>query len=388
MTVEQALSELSALREWCIGTALPYWAHVGFNRQSGSFCERLDLAGAPVTTVPLRTMVQARQIYVYSHSAKVGWFRDVQQSAMRAAAQMIDRHWAPDGQPGWVHSIWPDGSIANAKRDTYTQAFALFGLAAAYETSRDHVFLRKAHETLTFLNDYLLSPDGLGYLTDDLEPSGLRHQNPHMHLLEACLAWYALTEDSSFIEKAHHLYSLLERHLFDECSNFIPETYDVHWKPLSPETGRYEPGHSLEWVWLLHQYSLLGGVPRQDLISRLFTKALHCLHSDGMIPNEVDSNGSPRDGGARVWPQSEALKAFAVQHEVGRSHMLENAARTAFLLRRSFLGGQFSAGWRDRLSANGSLAVSFVPASTLYHIISAATEIDRVFLAPSLSTPE
>ena len=63
---------LQAFHEWTVGSALPAWSTLGFDASAGRFRERLDERGAPID-VPHRAMVQARQIYVYSHAYLLGW---------------------------------------------------------------------------------------------------------------------------------------------------------------------------------------------------------------------------------------------------------------------------------------------------------------------------
>jgi len=54
------------LRTWAVDDALPLWATAGFDGSNGRFEERLAFAGDPLPSVPIRLMVQARQIYVYA----------------------------------------------------------------------------------------------------------------------------------------------------------------------------------------------------------------------------------------------------------------------------------------------------------------------------------
>ena len=51
------------VHDWLFGQALPLWATAGIDDQD-RFFEKLDFDGRPVTGVPRRTRVQARQTYV------------------------------------------------------------------------------------------------------------------------------------------------------------------------------------------------------------------------------------------------------------------------------------------------------------------------------------
>src|ERR1700712_4538627 len=67
------MDSLLEYRNWIIDSPLPTWAERGFDTQHNRFRERLSWNGDPVN-VAHRSMVQARQIYVFSHAARLGWF--------------------------------------------------------------------------------------------------------------------------------------------------------------------------------------------------------------------------------------------------------------------------------------------------------------------------
>ena len=92
-------------------------------------------------------MVQARQIYVFSHAALLGWRPEGKVAALQAAHRLIDRYHGVDGSRGWVFSVHPDGAVHDAKRDFYAHAFALFGLAWAYKLAPEPRFLSAALNT-------------------------------------------------------------------------------------------------------------------------------------------------------------------------------------------------------------------------------------------------
>ena len=137
-------------------------------------------------------MVQARQIYVFSHAAILGWWPQGETIALEAAHRLIDRYHGADGAPGWVFAVDPDGAVCDPKRDFYAHAFALFGLAWAYKLAPEPRFLSTALTTLRVLDQHFASPTG-GYHSVLPAEAGRREQNPHMHLFEAMIAWFEAT---------------------------------------------------------------------------------------------------------------------------------------------------------------------------------------------------
>ena len=96
---------VAGLRHWTIDEALPFWATRGFDFRRGGFHERMLFDGTPDLDADKRLRVQARQIYVFSHAAALGWFPDGTAIALRAFDYMIDRAQAPDGLPGFVQLL-------------------------------------------------------------------------------------------------------------------------------------------------------------------------------------------------------------------------------------------------------------------------------------------
>src|SRR3546814_4749154 len=72
-------------------------------------------------------MVQARQIYAFSHAALL----DALDGALAAAEQgfrCLTRHYA-HGDGGWRHRVTREGLPLDDRRDLYDQAFVVFALA-------------------------------------------------------------------------------------------------------------------------------------------------------------------------------------------------------------------------------------------------------------------
>ncbi|PWI54415.1 hypothetical protein B5K03_09525 [Rhizobium phaseoli] len=369
---------LSRVKSWCIDTALPYWGDVGFDHRANAFHECLEFSGEPALAARRRTMVQGRQVYAFAHAAKLGWFPQGIGPAIRAAENMIKLHWSPDNQPGWVFSLHPDGTVADATRDMYTHAFALYGLAWAYTLTSGREFRKIADQTFAFV-DSCLSSTG-----DDLSLHNLmnreRRQNPYMHLFEAALTWYEVTGDSIYIHRADEIFTLFTTRFFQPRTSILVEYFDQAWLPIVGLKGRsFEPGHHFEWVWLLHRYRRQTGRMVSGYTEPLFSTAFEMGFVDNAIAAEVQDDATIVSREVRVWPCTEALKAAAAEHEAGREKMAQFTGRLLRILERHFLGQPFAAGWLDHFNSDGSLKAKSVPASTLYHIVLGLAEADRTF---------
>lgn len=377
MLIRQAVA---AWRDWMIGESLPLWGCAGFDEQRGSYIERLSFDGKPLAELPRRSMVQARQIYVFSHAALLGWRVEGRDQALTAAHNLIARYWAADGAPGWVSSIHPDGAVADGKRDFYVQAFALYGLAWAYRLSPAPAFLGAASKTLAYLDRQFATPSG-GYYSVLPGEADRRDQNPHMHLFEAMLAWYEATGEARFLARAGELYTMLAALFFQPARSILPEYFDGNWTPKPSETGSIcQPGHHYEWSWLLRAYARNAGKADEPIGRALKAFAdRHGYDRLGLIVDELRDDGSVNKASRRSWPHTEAIKAEVAAFESGDPTAGERAARIIATLRSHYLGRPVAGGWIDHIDADGKPLVADMPASTLYHVFLALAEAHRVW---------
>ena len=371
---------VARLKRWVVGEALPLWGETGFDATRGSFVERLTFEGAPLHSGPRRAIVQARQIYVFSHAVLLGWRPEGKAAALEAAHRLIDRYHGADGSYGWVFSVHPDGAVHDAKRDFYAQAFALFGLAWAYKLAPEPRFLSAALNTLTVLDQHFESPTG-GYHSVLPADAGKREQNPHMHLFEAMLAWFEATGREMFLARAAELYGMMAARFFQPQTGILAEYFDGAWNPREGIAGRIcEPGHHFEWSWLLRRYAKLSGRGNSPIAVAL--KAFgdrHGFNSEGFVVDELLDDGRVHKPSRRCWPHTELIKAEAAAAETGDREAMARAARTIDRLLAVFLGRPVAGGWIDHVDATGAPIVDFMPASTLYHVFLAAAEADRVW---------
>ena len=89
----------------------------------------------------------------------------------------------------------------------------------------------------------------------------------------------------------------------------------------------------------------------------------------GLVVNQNWSDGAVHDGGFRLWPQTERLKAEARRKDSPSRHL--GAAMHAF--ERHFTG-VCPGLWIERFDARGDETREPAPASSLYHLTAALTD--------------
>jgi mannose-6-phosphate isomerase len=100
-----------------------------------------------------------------------------------------------------------DGKIGDARFDLYNQAFALLAYASGYRTFGEAAGWRAQAVALrTTLEQSYAHP--LGGFLEDRAGALPQRANPHMHLLEAALAWFAVDDDPAWRRLADGLAAL------------------------------------------------------------------------------------------------------------------------------------------------------------------------------------
>jgi len=363
---------------WLADHAWPLWLEHGVDWRRRAFHEHLDSASLQCRAPFRRLRVAARQTYVFSNAARYGVPRAKEAVALgldvlRGPARL------PDGGFAWRFDL--DNRPIDSTRDLYDHAFVLLAFAAAAEV----VGADRVHADAVMLVDYIatqfIHPAG-GY-RESIPATAPRRQNPHMHLFEALLAASDAFRDELFFSRARDLAALFVARFFQTKEGALPEYFDEALAPCR-EAGRFlvEAGHHYEWIWLLHWYeqsaAAMGASAGPDLTSAagsLFEFAeRHAVSAvNGLVANSNWSDGAVADGGFRLWPQTERLKAVARRRPDCAASALGAIAR--------HLAGARPGLWIERMDAGGQAIVEAAPATSLYHLTAAF--IDDAVLAVS-----
>jgi mannose-6-phosphate isomerase len=357
-------------KAWLFDAALPLWADAGFDARHGLFHEKLDADAKPVAG-SRRARVQARQTYVFVEAGRLGWSGPWRERAEAGLAVLA----GPLRSGGGVGAALDEtGKLIDARRDLYDQAFGLFALAHA-RTINEAVADARIAELLAYLETQRLAPGG--FAEGELKPKP-RWQNPHMHLFEAGLALseQGVAPGESLAREMANLFAL---HFFDAQNGALGEYYNDDWTRTPGDEGRVcEPGHHCEWVWLLDRWRKLSGDDHNTKADALWAHAMKNGRNGPVLIYEAWRDGGAKDRRARLWAQTERLKAALVRFERGGDAGDVAAAYDGLSI---YYDGARPGLWFDWRDEAGAIKHEPAPASSFYHIVLAYSELLRVAAA-------
>ncbi|MFC5373016.1 AGE family epimerase/isomerase [Brevundimonas faecalis] len=360
------------LRDWLRLRALPLWSALG-QGEDGAFVESLTLDGRQLATAR-RSRVQARQLYVYGQAGLLGWRGPWRRAVQTGFASMEAQFVRKDGLLRVAVDV--EGRPLDDRATVYDQAFQLLALATA----------RKAGSISPFDDE-----GRAGAILGALKPREMNNgafreesefpfqSNAHMHLLEAALAWAEIDAAPDWRELADRIANLAIEVFIDPSSGRLREFFDEAWRPSADVHGRLvEPGHQFEWAWLMARHAGNGGGKRSlEAAKRLYAAGREGVSERlSVAVDALNDDGSVRSSRARLWPQTEWLKAALIlaqgASEAERAFYLEDAS-SALKALSLYLTPEGL--WRDKRLQSGNFIEEAAPAGSLYHIMSAFTQL-------------
>jgi mannose/cellobiose epimerase-like protein (N-acyl-D-glucosamine 2-epimerase family) len=363
------------LIEWLVRAAYPLWSTRGIDPRDGGFIEALDRNAVPLNN-PRRARVHPRQVYAFARGPSFGWQGDVAGIVARGTEYFTTHYQRRDGL--FRTLVGADGAVLDERALLYDQAFALLGYAAvASATNARNVFEPRALELRHAIEGSFAAGDG-SFFSDE-EFRSQRESNPHMHLLEACLAWAEIGDDPGWTQWVGSLVELALLRFIHRETGAVEESYEDAWKPASGIAGRViEPGHQFEWAWLLlrseHYHTLPSRQAALRLISIGETFGIH----NGVAINSLLGNFTAKNVAARLWPQTERLKAALRAASVTGDANYRSIAQTTATSLLRYLNTPTQGLWFDEQMQNGDFVDSSAPASTFYHLVGAIAELHLV----------
>ncbi|MHC4956661.1 MAG: AGE family epimerase/isomerase [Planctomycetota bacterium] len=367
-------------REYLFDYFLPRWQKHSQD-DDGGFQYLLNQDWSLAENPQRRLRVQARQVWVFTKAAALGGGDALRDAGMLGFEYMLKRFGDAE-HGGFFLTLTPDGRPKDTHKDLYEHAFVLLACAAVHEATGDARAGATAEAVCELLDRHLADPKHGGYFEGANRAwtprHNLRRQNPHMHLLEALLAWADIDPGGPWKAKAQSILELFYSRFYGTGDDILREHFNEDWTPAAGDAGEsVEPGHHFEWVFLLEEYArIFDEAQWGDATCGLWEWARrHGLDQAGGVQDECNRSGRVVRATKRVWPQTEFLRALAIRYRDSLESKWHDEIEAHLDWMRAKYCADIFPGWNEQLDANGKVITATMHATSVYHIFGAFTTL-------------
>jgi mannose-6-phosphate isomerase len=365
--------------QWFWNTFFSDWLSRVQDGEYGVF-DALDVDGKPDLTSGKTLLAQARTLFTLSHVAletgNPAWIEAARLQAdfLKLFQKSTGLYRCKANRDGT-----PTGNAEDELARSYDQTFIILGFVTWNKISPSAEVETLIDECWAALQATFADPETGLLRNDDSGSDTGPAQNPHMHLFEACLQAFRMTQDAVWLDRAANLRSVGLRHFIDQSSGSIAEFLTPDLKPLPGAAGqRREIGHQCEWAWLLFEEAeLANDVAIKAPAERLMAFANSCgFAQDGLLKgaafDAVSAAGDVVEESFLMWPQTEAIKILSVQHRLGDTLAGEKARHLLCVMFEQWFANVPC--FINQIDAGGKVLWDEGLTRLMYHIVIAMTE--------------
>lgn len=332
--VSEFTFELEAISNW--------WSSYAVDHMHGGFLGEVSNEQYGDHFAPKGVVATARILWFFSEAALSTGEENLKTLAERAYRYIASHFW--DVEHGGVFwSVNPDRSPADTKKQTYAQAFVIYGYVSYYKLTGDKSAIIAAQDLYDLIENWTFEADANGYnealsrnwksLSDvrlsEYDSNYPFTMNTHLHLMEAYSALYEIRPTDRVRLSLENLIEIhLEKIIFDKGAR-LGMFFDKNWNDKSSGISH---GHNIEASWLIWEASQ---ILNNDSISQRVEKVTISLANAcyeqafagyGYVINETTLSGEV-DSVSVWWVQAEALVGFLNAYVLTDDSRFLNAAK-------------------------------------------------------------
>jgi len=344
---------------------LPFWRRYAVDHEHGGFIAEMsnDLRVNP--DAPKGLILNARILWTFSAAWRYTHNPEDRDLARRAFDYLL-RHFLDREHGGFFWRLNPDGTVLDAKKKIYGQAFCVYALAEYHRSFADAEALNQAVTLFDFLEAHAHDARHGGYIEttlrdwkpcDDLRLSDKdmnapKSMNNHLHVLEAYTNLYRIRPDSAVANRLYELINVFESQILNAEKTHLNHFFDDDW---TPQSSSYTFGHDIEAGWLLMEAAETACVAHRirETAVRLARAVLsEALDADGGLAYE-GRDGRIINDNREWWPQAEAVVGFYNAFQLtGEPDFRDAAIRSWRYIRAHFVDRQYGE-WFWRIRRDG-----------------------------------
>jgi len=348
---------------------IPYWIKHSPDNSNGGFIGEISSSNQPVPNAPKGLILNSRILWTLSACYKRLQDDRLKTLADRAYEYLLERFLDRDNQ-GFFWSLDAAGNPLDTKKQTYAQAFTIYGLSEYFSISGNPVARDMAVGLFYLMEEKCLDRKRGGYeeaFTLDWKPmddmrlsdkdmNEAKTMNTHLHVLEAYVNLYRVWDHKDLDLAIRGLLDVFVKHFVNHNDNHLNLFFDSDWN-IKSDIISY--GHDIEASWLMYEAAeVLGDKDLMNLFAGIATRmanvSMEGLVESGAMIHEWHRGGKgEKDEELEWWTQAEAVVGFYNAYQLSDdSRFLEAAYRMSEVIAKYIVNKEHGE-WYYRVTPNG-----------------------------------
>ena len=285
-----------------IDNVLPFWMDHTVDPEGGFYGTVMNDGSARQTDKG--SILNARILWTFSRAYRIYGIPAYREMADRAAeyyiAHFIDRKYG-----GVFWTVDSEGNMKDATKQTYANAFGVYGLSEHFRATGDLGSLEAAKDLFSVIQKHAHDISREGYIevfnrdwsrSDATGVDGIasttKTMNTHIHLMEAFTNLYLAWPDPEVRDAVLELLDIFQTHLYNADTGHLILYCDDDWNVLDSEDSY---GHDIETSWLMCESA--GAVGDEALVEKVRRQAVRMVDAalaEGLTPEGAMKMEGPR----------------------------------------------------------------------------------------------
>lgn len=303
---------------------LQWWLKHGPDPVNGGFYGEINNSNEAQLGAAKGLVLNSRILWAFSAAYAYQAKPEYLEMATRAYQYLREKFYDPE-YGGFFWSLDASGDVLESKKQVYGQAFAIYGLAAYYQITKDDDVLNLAKSTYNKLEEYSLDKELGGYLEafsrswtpladlrlSEKDMNAEKTMNTHLHVVEAYAELYKVWPSGTLKASIQHVLDIFAQY-FISPQGYQHLFYNAGWE-LQSSSVSY--GHDIESAWLL--LACARTIEDETRIAQfeefallLAEGAAKGIDTDGGLKYELNLSSGVEKNEKHWWVQAEAMVGF------------------------------------------------------------------------------
>ena len=290
---------------------LPFWMDYTVDPDGGFYGTVMNDGTARATDKG--AILNARILWTFSRAYRIYGIPAYKEMADRAA-EYFKAHFIDKKYGGVFWAVDSEGGMSDGTKQTYANAFGVYGLAEHFRATGDLSSLEAAKDIFHTLQKHAHDPARKGYIEvfdrdwSCTEAKGVdgrastKTMNTHIHVMEGFTNLYLAWPDQEVKDAILELLDILQTHLYNADTKHLILYCDDDWNVVGTSDSY---GHDIETSWLMCESAdIVGDEALKAKIRRQAIEMVDVALAEGIRPD-----GGMKYEGERLqwWPQCETV---------------------------------------------------------------------------------